>query len=182
MNIPMKKPTKPSTTRIGNVLILQAAEHNLPRDDGGGNDEAENHVAEIATEEPVAVLALDALGETVAGIGDGLAVRLVDNDAAAVAIDEGVDGAFASRQAGKASLGLLAGPLQRQRLAGLIEMDEPLHRERQRRRGEGAPFLARETPIVDVVGERRRNALRRMEQRNDGAALGSRPTELHAAT
>ena len=87
-------------------------------------------------------------------------------------IDPGVNRALAGRQAGEAALGLLAGRFQRQRVAFVVERNEPAHRERQRRRGEGAPLFAPEAPIVDVIGERRRNARRRMKQRDDGAGLG----------
>ena len=76
--MPMKKPTKPSTDEDRNVLVLQAAEHDLPGDDGDGDDEAENHVAEIAAEEAVAVLQFDGGGELAAEIGDRGRVRAVD--------------------------------------------------------------------------------------------------------
>ena len=92
------------------------------------------------------------------------AVRLVD-DCGAADIDPTENHTLAGRQILEAAIRLLAGPLQRQRLVCLIDMDQPFHGKRQRRRGEGAPFLARQAPIVDVVGERRRNARRRESRR-----------------
>ena len=128
-----------------------------------------DRVAEVAAEEAVAVFGFNAGGEGGTNLGDCFAVRFVD-DGAASDIDPAVNCALASRQAREAALGLFAGLSQRQRFASLIEVDEPTHGERQRRRRERAPFLAPEAPIVNVVGKRRRDALRRVEQRNDGAA------------
>ncbi len=73
--------------------------------------------------------------------------------------------------AGRQCLGrLLAGRLEPQPLVLVVEQDKAAGRERNRRRGESAPLVAAEAPIVDVVGEPRRHTLGRMKQRDDGAA------------
>ena len=153
------------------ILVLKPAEHDLPGDDGDGDDEAEHHVTEIAAEEAIAVAQFDRGRELLAEIRDRDRVGTVDHDRSAFRGQLADDRALFHRER-HASFRILAGRFQGQRFFRLLELNEPLHRERQRRGGEGAPFLARQAPIVDVIGERRRNALGRMEQRDDGAALG----------
>ena len=129
---------------------------------------ADGEIAEIALEEAVAILVLDLRLETREGGGEAGAVLLVDGDLAVTPLDPVEDHLLALRQPVLALRLGLVGPGEHDIVAGVVEDEQPLGGERQRRGGKIPPAALAPAPVVDVAGERRRYALGRIEQRDDG--------------
>ena len=71
------------------ILILQPPEYGDSGDGSNCHCQSRDDVAEIAAEEAVAVFSLDAFGEILANLGDGVAVRAADSCSATLSLDPG---------------------------------------------------------------------------------------------
>ncbi len=137
-----------------NVLVLQPAKPDDADHNGSRHRDASKSVAEVMTEEAVAVFPLDTLREEFAHLGDRLAMIAADDGNAALILYPIEDRVLACRQLARPRRCHI-GRTQDQGFAAVVEAQETADRERQGGGREGAPFVAPEAPIADVVGERR---------------------------
>src|SRR5581483_5227886 len=111
-------------------------------------------------EEPVAILRLDALGEQSARFSDRRPMVAADDGDATLVSDPIEDCVLAWRKFVRVTRLIFSSRFQNQGAGAVVEPQKAAHRMRQGGRGECTPGVAPVAPLIDVVGERGRNAFR----------------------
>ena len=175
-NMPSKKPAKPKPARIRNILVAAGRRRITPTTIATRHAQRRRRHSRVAAEEAVAVFrsrcSLVKFSPTFATASP---LALVDRGRAALHLHPGRGSrprpAAAPPMPPAASLPVafsVSVPSASSKLSSPRTASDSAAAVKARH------FSRAEAPIVDVVGERRRNALGRIEQRDDGAALRDR--------